>query len=134
MRDLEKFYLAIDNNDVEGLEELIQKNAALPDHIGPPPPLHWAIYQDRPEIVKVLLKYPLDVERRDSDRAATPLEYAIVYGRTEIIRLLLGHGVNTRGVIALAERATAGGFEQYAELPSRAEYESFAACALKLNS
>ena len=102
MRDLEKFYLAIDNNDVEGLEELIQKNAALPDHIGPPPPLHWAIYQDRPEIVKVLLKYPLDVERRDSDRAATPLEYAIVYGRTEIIRLLLGHGVNTRGVIALA--------------------------------
>ena len=64
---------AIDANNLDEVKELLAASSGLADSPeGTPPPLHWAIYRDRPEIVGLLLDHGADIERKDQDRGATP--------------------------------------------------------------
>ncbi len=121
---------AIESGDAEKVERLLVKH---PDLVNSPewtpPPLHCAVLWNQPGIAEVLLENGADIEIRDPDRDTTPLRYAIVYCQKEMIPLLLSRGANA-GVIKengttamqLAVEAANGGFEEYDELPSRAEY------------
>ena len=88
-----------------------------------PPPIHWAIYDDKRKVVELLLEHGADMELRDQDRDATPLDYVIVYARKEIIPVLVSHGAHLKGRLQLAVKGASGGFEAFGELPSRQKYE-----------
>ena len=114
---------AIEANDGDKARHLLTTHAGLADSTEEtPPPIHWAIYQDKREMVELLLDHGADLERRDQDRDATPLDYAIVYARKDIIRVLVARGANVEGRLKVATKGAAGGFEAYGELPSRAAY------------
>ena len=86
---------AMEANDAEAVARLLEEDRALANcRDETPPPLHWAIYRDRPRIVEVLLNYGADIESRDQDNDATPIRYAVVYGRKEIVRLLAARGAD----------------------------------------
>ena len=115
---------AIEANDINRAKELLAIQGDLADSLeGSPPPLHWAIYQDKSRMVELLLDHGVDIECRDPDRDATPLDYAIVYARKEIIPVLVSRGANLEGRLQLAVKGASGGFEEFSELPSRHEYE-----------
>ena len=79
MSRTDELFEAIDCNDIDLATELLREDSDLADsEIGTPPPIHWAIYRDNPQMVELLLDYGADIERRDTDRNATPLDYAIV--------------------------------------------------------
>ena len=121
-------YEAIEAGDSERIQTLLAQQPGLVNSLAEtPPPIHWAIFHDRPEAVEVLLEHGADIELADQDRAATPLEYAIVYARKEIVRVLLSHGANLKGRLELAVKGASGGFEVYAELPDRREYKDIVA-------
>ena len=124
MPTVEELCRAIEANDIEMAEKLLAAHGDLADsNEGTPPPIHWAIYQDRWNMVELLLDHGADIERRDRDRGATPLDYAIVYARPEIIKLLVSRGANLEGRLQLAVKGASGGFEAFGELPTREQYE-----------
>lgn len=115
---------AIEADDINRAKELLAIQNDLADSLeGTPPPLHWAIYQDKRRMVELLLDHGADIERRDQDRGATPLDYAVVYARKEIISVLVSRGANLEGRLQLAVKGASGGFEEFSELPSLHEYE-----------
>ncbi len=127
---LHKLAAATEANDPQTAARLLEEDHALANcRDETPPPLHWAIYRDRPRIVELLLDYGADIESRDQDNDATPIRYAVVYGREEIIRLLMARGadwgmIEGKNTSALQEamRGAAGGYEEFDDLPSREEY------------
>ena len=124
---LEDLYAAIAEGDTAGVRTVLDRD---PDLVGAsqktPPPLHWAIYHNRPRVVELLLDAGADIGLPDPDRDATPLEYAVVYARRRIIRLLAARGADARSGLLVALKGAGGGFAEFAELPSRAEYEAIA--------
>ena len=123
----DEFYTLIAGGDEVGVREILAREPDLARAAGKtPPPLHWAIYHNRPGIAELLLDAGADLELRDPDRAATPLEYAAVYARRGIIRLLTARGADARSGLDVALRGAAGEFEEFPELPARAEYRAVA--------
>ncbi len=127
---LHRLTAAIEANDLESAVRLLQEDKTLANcRDETPPPLHWAIYRDRPRIVEALLDYGADIESRDQDNDTTPIRYAVVYGRKEIIRLLAARGadwgvIEGKGTSALEEamRGEEGGYREFEDLPSPREY------------
>ncbi len=120
----EDLYRAIDADDVYRIDQLLTMS---PDFVNStdvaPPPIHWAIYRDRRGAAEVLLNRGADLALRDRDRDATPLDYAVVYARRELIPLLIARGANLDSGMRVALKGASGGFEEYAELPDRRQYE-----------
>ena len=117
-------YRAIEADDVDRIERLLKMRPGLVNSAEQaPPPIHWAIYQDKRRAVKALLDHGTDLALRDRDRDATPLDYAVVYARIELIPLLISRGADLDGGMRVALKGASGGFEEYAELPSRRQYE-----------
>ena len=124
MPDTEDLCRAIEAGDIGRAKRLLTSRPGLVNSTeGTPPPIHWAIYQDRRNAVELLLDHGADMELRDRDRDATPLDYAIVYTRQEIIRALVSRGANLDGRMRLAVKGASGGFEAFGELPSRRQPE-----------
>lgn len=125
---MDEFYALIAAGDHARVREILARD---PDLVHAsrqtPPPLHWAIYHNRPEIAELLLDAGADVGRRDPDRAATPLEYAAVYARMRIIRLLVERGADAERGLEVALNGAGGRFEEFPKLPSRAVYGAVAA-------
>ncbi len=127
---LHKLAAATEANDPQTAARLLEEDPALANcRDETPPPLHWAIYMNRPRIAEVLLDHGADIEGRDQDNDATPIRYAVVYGRREIIRLLIARGADwgvvegkDTSVLQEALRGAAGGYEEFDDLPSREEY------------
>ena len=125
---MEEFYALIAAGDEAGVRDILAREPDLAHASrATPPPLHWAIYHDRPGIAELLLDAGADLGLRDPDRAATPLEYAAVYARMPIIRLLVARGADAKPGLEVALRGAGGRFEAFPELPSPAEYEAVAA-------
>ena len=78
---LHELTAATEANDAEAVARLLKEDRALVNcKDETPPPLHWAIYKDRPRIVEMLLDYGADIESRDQDNDTTPIRYAVLYG------------------------------------------------------
>ena len=130
MATVHAFYEAIEANDGERIKALLAEDERLVESADTtPPPIHWAIFHDKPEIVELLLDHGADIERMDQDRQSTPLAYAIVYGRKDIIRLLVARGADLESegrsgnMLDIAMKGAAGGYEQWGdELASREEF------------
>lgn len=76
-----------------------------------PPTLHACIYGDLPEVLEWVLDHGANIERREQDYGATPLTTAVVHRHKKIIRTLVARGADTNGVMDVALRGLAGGFE-----------------------
>ena len=121
---------AIQNGDAVEVERLLaERPVSVNSPEWTPPPLHCAVLWNQPQIAEVLLEHGADIEIRDPDRQTTPLRYAIVYCKTELISLLLSRGacagvIKEGGTTAmeLAIQGANGGFEEYDDTPSQAEY------------
>jgi ankyrin repeat protein len=50
--------------------------------------LHWAVYENKMEAVKILIKYGANVEAR-TDKNRTPLHIASILGQISICQVLL---------------------------------------------
>lgn len=135
MASVDELYEAMQANDLSHMRRLLETDTALVEAIGEtPPPIHWAIWQNKPEIVDLLLDHGADIERWDPDRHATPFAWAIVYGRKAIVRLLLARGADpknedqTDSMLALAMKGAAGDFEEFSDVgTSRKEFEDIVA-------
>lgn len=133
---------ATDADDVETAARLLKEDGSLANSWDEtPPPLHWAIYKDRPRIVGVLLDHGADIEGRDQDNDTTPIRYAVLYGRKEIIRLLVARGadwgiVRGKDTTALQEamRGAAGCYQEFSDLPSPEEYGHVVSLLKKLGA
>ena len=125
MSHSDDLYSAIDADDVDRIERLLATRPGMVNSIDQvPPPIHWAIYRDRRGAVQALLNHGADLGLRDRDRDATPLDYAVVYARKELIRLLISRGANLDSRMRVARQGASGGFEEFAELPDRRQYEA----------
>jgi ankyrin repeat protein len=135
-------YEAMEANDHSNIRRLLERNSALVEAIGEtPPPIHWAIWQDKAEIVDLLLDHGADIERRDPDRNGTPLGWAIVYGRPDIIRLLTARGADLKNdhkednMLDLALRGAAGAFEEFSDVDtSKSAFEDIVALLRELGA
>lgn len=76
-----------------------------------PPTLHGRVYEDDPKWIEWLLDHGANIELREQDYGATPLHGAVVHRNKTIIRMLVDRGADTSGVMELAQRGLAGGFE-----------------------
>ncbi len=124
MCSTDSLYGAIEADDVDRIERLLTMRPGLVNSAEQaPPPIHWAIYKDQRRAVNALLNHGADLALRDRDRDATPLDYAVVYARTELVPLLISHGADLDGGMRVALKGASDGFEEYAELPSRRQYE-----------
>ena len=118
-------YDAMDTDDVEAARRvLIEDKRQLEAVDLIPPPIHYAVYYDKPEFVEVLLDHGADIERRDPDFASRPVTYAVVHQRHEIIRLLVARGASTEECMSLAQRGLAGEFEVYTDLQPAETYQA----------
>ena len=126
-RRIDEFYALIAAGDRAGVRDILAREPDLA-HASrrTPPPLHWAIYHNRPGIAGLLLDAGADLGLRDPDRAATPIEYAAVYARRRIIRLLVARGADADRGLDVALAGSGGRFEAFPELPSRGEYRAVA--------
>lgn len=107
-------YSAILNDDFGLAEEILEADsAAIESQDEIPPPVHWCIYNDRPEMLKLLLEKGADIERLEQDHGATPLRCAVVMRHMESMQILVEHGADTGEVLSVAERGAAGEFEKY---------------------
>ena len=127
---LQALAAATEANDAEAAARLLRKDRSLANcRDETPPPLHWAVYKDRPHIVEVLLDHGADIEGRDQDNDTTPIRYAVMYGRAVVVRLLASRGADC-GVIEgkdttcleVAARGAAGAYEHFDDLPPREAY------------
>ena len=124
MPDIEDLYKAIEADDVDRIEQLLTERPGLVNSTEQsPPPIHWAIYRGKRGAVEVLLNHGANLSLRDRDRDATPLDYAIVYARRELIPALTSRGADLASGMRVALKGASGGFEEYAELPDRRQYE-----------
>ena len=124
MPDTEDLYKAIEADDVDRIEQLLTERPGLVNSTEQaPPPIHWAIYRDKRGAVEALLHHGADLTLKDRDRDATPLDYAIVYARRELISALTSRGADLASGMRVALKGASGGFEEYAELPDRRQYE-----------
>lgn len=127
-RRVEELYVVIAAGNARGVREILARHPELADASEEtPPPLHWAIHHNRPGIAELLLDAGASLGVRDPDRAATPIEYAAVYARRRVIRLLVARGADAESGLEVALRGADGRFEEFPELPSRAEYRAAAA-------
>lgn len=121
---------AIECGNLDAVKTLIQQHPELVNHADwTPPPLHCAILWNQPEVAELLLEHGANIEIRDPDRHTTPLRYAILYCKVSMIPLLLSRGANSGCIVKhgttalqLAMEALAGEFEEFDDMPSRAEY------------
>lgn len=134
MAESEELYAAIEADDADVIAQLLTGRPGLVNSLEEtPPPIHWAIYRDKPRAVEALLDCGADLALRDQDRDATPLDYAVVYARRESIRMLVAHGASLESGMAVARKGAAGGFEEFEELPSRAQYKEIVGLLRKLS-
>ncbi len=118
-------YDAMDADDVESAKRILtedRKQLEAVDLI--PPPIHYAIYVNKPQFVEILLDHGANIERREPDHASRPLSSAVVHQRHEIIRLLIARGASTEGCMGLALRGLAGEFEVWEDLQPAATYQA----------
>ncbi len=124
MGSLDQLYDAIDADDLSQAKSLLAAQPELVDSVEEtPPPIHWAIFQDRLQMIELLLDRGASLELQDQDRNATPLDYAIMYGRREIIPTLVSRGAELEGRLQTALRAASGQFKKFDDLPKPEEYE-----------
>jgi len=88
-------------------------NAAQPDGMTA---LHWAAFNDHPEIVRMLIEARANVRATTRDEALTPLWFACANGDTEIVSLLLKAGAdpnaaNSNGSVPIMKAAASGSAE-----------------------
>ena len=121
---------AIEQGDVDTVAQMVIDNPTVVDSPDwTPPPLHCAVLFDQPKIVELLLDHGADLEKVDPDRNTTPLRYAIAYCKLDMIPLLLERGANTIAIqengtsaLELATAGAEGAFDDFIDLPARAEY------------
>ncbi len=66
MPNAEELCQAIEANDINRAKELLAIRSDFADSVEvTPPPIHWAIYQDKRQMVELLLDHGADIERRD---------------------------------------------------------------------
>jgi ankyrin repeat protein len=83
---------AISEGNTEVVRLLVAAGAPVRhEETGLSPPLSWAVYKNKPEIVKVFLDRGASLDIRIDSR--TPLWWAASHGHTEMVRLLLAQGV-----------------------------------------
>ena len=117
--------MAIEADDVDRIGQLLTMRPGLVNSAEQaPPPIHWAIYRDKRGAVEALLDHGADLALREQNRDATPLDYAVVYARRELIPMLISRGASLESGMRVALKGVSGGFEEYAELPGRRQYES----------
>lgn len=117
-------YDAMDADSVESARKILKEDKSQLEAVDLiPPPIHYAIYHDKPQFVVVLLNHGADIERRDPDFASRPLTYAVVHQRHEIIRLLISRGASTEDCMSLAMRGLDGEFEVYDDLQPAETYQ-----------
>ncbi len=130
-----ELYKAIEANDADGIERVL---AMRPDLVNSaeeaPPPTHWAIFRNKRAALEALLDHGADLGLRDRDRDATPLDYAVVYARREMIPALIARGASLECGMQVALKGASGGFEKYAELPDREQYEGIVELLRELGS
>ena len=79
-------YNAIDANDFDwALRVIIADPAELESADAIPPPLHYCLYDDRPQWVEWLLDHGANIERHEQDFGATPLTTAIVMRQKQMM-------------------------------------------------
>ena len=123
----DELYRAIDENQIQQVRHFLRADPSIANALGEtPPPLHWAIFRNRVEIAELLVDSGAELELKDQDRQSTPLDYAIMYGRKEIANMLIERGADTHGRLELAERAAAGAYDEFPDLPSRDVFEGMA--------
>lgn len=107
-------YTAIKGNDRRLAQQLLIEDSSVLESMDEvPPPVHWCIYQDRPDMLSWLLDRGANIERREQDHGATPLDCAIVMRHKAIIPLLISRGANTKRALEVARNGLAGRFETY---------------------
>ena len=107
-------YQAIAANDFGSAARILAENKAAAESLDEiPPPIHYAIYNNTPKMLELLLEHGANIERRDQDQNSTPLVCAIVMKHKEIISTLIRHGAKTDDAAKVAERGLAGEFENY---------------------
>ena len=135
MADSEELYRAIEADDPDAIAQVLTRRPGLVNSIEEtPPPIHWAIYRDKPGAVEALLDGGADLALRDQDRDATPLDYAVVYARQESIQMLIARGASLDSAMEVALKGASGGFEEFEELPGRERYEEIVALLRELDS
>ena len=135
MANSEELYSAIEADDADTISQLLTRQPSLANSVDEtPPPIHWAIYRDKPGAVEALLDGGADLALRDQDRDATPLDYAVVYARRESIQMLIAHGASLDSAMKVALKGASGGFEEFGELPGREQYEEIVGLLRELGS
>jgi hypothetical protein len=115
-------YDAIDRNDPVLAERVVAEDPAQIESIDAiPPPIHAAIWSDKPRMVEWLLDHGADIDRHNQDFGATPLVSAVTQYRDggiatldstkEMISILVARGANTEGAMEAALFGLAGGYE-----------------------
>ena len=118
-------YDAIDADDPAAASNVLAEDKSQLEAVDLiPPPLHYAIYHNKPRFVQILLDHGAAIERRDPDFAATPLSYSVVHQRHKIIRMLVERGAQTENMVRLAERGRDGEFEVYEDLLPSTTYQA----------
>jgi hypothetical protein len=107
-------YDAIEANDLDRAGRII---AADPDEIDPvyvvPPPLHWSVYDDKPQWAEWLLDHGADIEGREQDYGSPPLTAAVIHRMKRIIPILIRRGASTAGQLKRARNGLAGAYEEF---------------------
>lgn len=92
----ERIYLAVKQNDLAGLQCLLQTNPELAKAWRLDPfatPLHGCVNQVA--LARVLIEYGADVNAIDSDEGRlAPIHLGAQHGDLELVELLLAHGAN----------------------------------------
>lgn len=118
-------YDAMDADDVEMAKRILTEDKSQLEAVDLiPPPIHYAIYDNKPQFVDVLLDHGANMERTEPDHQSRPLTTAVVHQRHEIIRLLIDRGASTEGCMSLAQRGLAGEFEVWDDLEPAETYQA----------
>ena len=111
-------HAALAAGDLSAAAALVQADPGIvssPDEI--PPPLHWTIYQQQPQMAAWLIDRGADLSLEDPDHGTSPLVCATIMGQREIMEFLVAAGAPTAGARDAAERGLRGEFEDVG-LPS----------------
>lgn len=118
-------YDAMDADDIELGKRCLMEDKQQVEWVDLiPPPIHYAICDDKRQFVELLLDHGADIERREPDYSSRPLTFAVVHQRHDIIRLLIERGASTEETMSLAQRGLAGEFEDYDDLQPAATYQA----------
>ncbi len=107
--------IAVQNGDKNLFELLLRRGARINGRPESPAPIHYAIFTQRPEFLRLLVDKGADVNARDNT-GDTPLTAAAKRGDVASIRYLLDHGAernvkNNEGLIALDHARRLGHLE-----------------------